>query len=144
MLGLLVPSFGDVNYYFSINVLHFSKFSISMLTLLSYISLMGGTLLYNKYFKDFEIRSLLQMSQLCSVMGALINLVLILRLNITVLGINDLSFVVLTSIISDTMSLAFSFLPTLVLFTKITPNHIEASVFALLTGVFNFSNNVGS
>jgi hypothetical protein len=67
---------------------------------------------------------------------------LVLRINV-MLGINDLVFVVLTGIISDTMSLAFSFLPTLVLFSKITPLHIEATVFAMLTGIFNFVNNVG-
>lgn len=41
------------------------------------------------------------------------------------------------------MSLAFSFLPVLVLFTKITPHGVEASVFAMLTGLFNFSSGVG-
>lgn len=45
--------------------------------------------------------------------------------------------------ISDTLALAFSFLPTVVLFTKITPRYIEATVFAFLTGAFNFSNSVG-
>lgn len=67
----------------------------------------------------------------------------VLRVNVA-LGINDLSFVALTSVFGDTMSLAFSLLPTVVLFAKITPNHIEATVFAMLTGAFNFSNNVGS
>jgi len=73
--------------------------------------------------------------------SALINLVFVLRWN-KLIGINDLVFVILTSLISDTMSLAFSFLPTLVLFTQITPSKIEASMFALLTGVFNLANSV--
>jgi len=67
----------------------------------------------------------------------------VLRLNLS-LGIDDLAFVILTSIFSDTASLAFSLLPSVVLFAKITPVHIEATIFALLTGAFNFSNNVGS
>lgn len=33
-------------------------------------------------------------------------------------------------------------MPTLVLFAKITPDHIEATVFAVLTGMFNFVNTV--
>jgi len=113
-----------------------------MLTLLSFVSLLGGTLIYNKYLQNWEFRTLLQLSTLCSVIGCIINLLLVLRVNI-MLGISDLAFVILTGIISDTMSLAFSFLPTLVLFSKITPFHIEATVFAMLTGVFNFVNNVG-
>jgi hypothetical protein len=74
----------------------------------------------------------------------MISLILVLRLNVTLLGVSDLVFVILSSLVSDTMSLAFSLLPTLVLFTKITPTKIEASVFALLTGVSNFSNGVAS
>jgi hypothetical protein len=84
----------------------------------------------------------LQLSQLCSLVGALFNLALVLRLNLLI-GVNDLVFVVITGVISDTMSLAFSFLPTVVLFTKITPHHIEATIFATLTGAFNFSTGVG-
>ena len=59
------------------------------------------------------------------------------------MGISDIAFVISTGIVSDTMSLAFSFLPTVVLFTKITPHKVEATVFACLTGAFNFSNGVG-
>lgn len=58
------------------------------------------------------------------------------------LGISDLAFIICTSSVVDTLSLAFSQLPTLVLFAKITPHHIEATVFAVLTGVFNLANFV--
>lgn len=56
---------------------------------------------------------------------------------------NDLAFVVITSTFSQTMSLAFSYLPIVVLFTKITPHNVEATIFALLTGGFNFATSVG-
>ena len=59
LCGITVPSFGDVGYYFTLNVLKFSKFTFSLLSLLGYVTLFLGTLLYNKYFKDYEIRSLL-------------------------------------------------------------------------------------
>ncbi len=73
--------------------------------------------------------------------GCAFNLAFVLRLNIA-LGINDLVFIVFTSIVTDTLGLAFSMLPMLVLFAKITPKNIEATVFAMLTGVFNLSNSV--
>jgi uncharacterized membrane protein len=59
------------------------------------------------------------------------------------LGISDLVFVIINRTVSDTLGLAFSFLPTVVLFTKITPHYVEATVFATLTGAFNFSVSVG-
>ena len=60
------------------------------------------------------------------------------RLNLS-LGISDLAFVILSSIITETLSTAFSQMPVLVLFAKITPPNIEATVFALFTGIFNLS-----
>lgn len=68
-------------------------------------------------------------------------MILVLRLNVPF--INDLAFVFFTNIISDTLSLAFSYLPTVVLFTKITPFSVEATVFATLTGAYNFASSVG-
>lgn len=82
------------------------------------------------------------MSQLCCLIGAIFNLLLVLRVNVY-FGIDDLVFVLFNRIISDTLALAFSFLPTVILFTKITPHHVEATIFATLTGAFNFSTSVG-
>ena len=130
------------SYYFQLNVLGFTKLTYSLLTLIAFVSLMVGTFVYNKFLQAWEFRTLLQLSQVCSLLGCFFNLALVLRWNL-LLGISDLAFVVLTGIISDTMSLAFSFLPTVVLFTKITPHKVEATVFACLTGAFNFSMGVG-
>ena len=58
------------------------------------------------------------------------------------LGINDLVFVVLTDVVLGTLSLAYTQLPTLVLFAKITPKNIEGTFFAFLTGTLNFTNGV--
>lgn len=43
LCGLLVPSFGDISYYFSLNIVKFSKFTVSMLTLLGFMTLLLGT-----------------------------------------------------------------------------------------------------
>ena len=72
--------------------------------------------------------------------GGLITLVFVLRWNITYLGINDVVFIIFTSLITDSLSQTFSFLPSLVLFAKVTPPHVEATVFSLLTGINNFAN----
>lgn len=46
----------------------------------------------------------------------------------------------MTTGVTDVFILAFTMLPTMVLFAKITPDHIEATIFAVLTGMFNFCN----
>jgi hypothetical protein len=68
----------------------------------------------------------------------------VLRINITFFGIQDLHYVVFTNTFMGIISQSLSLLPTLVLFTKVTPNLIEASIFALLAGVSNFSDGVAS
>jgi len=45
---------------------------------------------------------------------------------------------IFTTAISGTLLECLTRLPTLVLFAKITPNNIEATVFAVLTGLQNF------
>ena len=77
-------------------------------------------------------------NSIMGVVGGFISLIFATRLNLS-LGISDLTFVILSSIITETLSTAFSQMPVLVLFAKITPPNIEATVFALFTGIFNLS-----
>ena len=58
------------------------------------------------------------------------------------MGISDLAFVICSGVVTDTLSMAFSQFPSMVLFAKVTPKYIEATVFALLTGCSNLSNSV--
>jgi hypothetical protein len=42
--------------------------------------------------------------------------------------------------VTDTLYNAYTTLPAMVLFAKLVPEKVESSMFALLTGVINFSN----
>jgi Na+/melibiose symporter-like transporter len=137
----LVPSFGDIAYYFNLNIVQFSKFTVGMLTLLGFVTLLTGTMWYERYFKKYEVRKLMLWNSILGVIGCFITLIFAMRLNVK-LGISDLLFVIVSSLITDTLSTAFSQLPVLVLFARITPPNIEATVFALFTGLFNLSNIV--
>ena len=138
----MVPTFGDISYYFVLSVVQFSKFTFSLLNIVAYCSLLIGILLYNRYFKHYEVRTLLRYSFFIGFIGQITNLIFVLRLNQKLFGIGDVAFTMITTAVTDTLLLAFTQLPTLVLFAKITPAHIEATVFAVLTGVFNFVNTV--
>jgi MFS family permease len=138
LCGLIVPSFGDIGYYFSLNVVHFSKFTVGILTLLGFATLLTGTMAYERFLKNYEVRKLMEWNILIGSLGCLISLIFAMRLNLAI-GISDIAFVIVSSVITDTLSTAFSQLPVLVLFAKITPKNIEATVFALFTGVLNLS-----
>ncbi len=78
---------------------------------------------------------------LVSFVSVILSLFIAMRWTIA-LGINDLVFLVLTGVVTETFGLAFSQLPILILFAKLTPKHVEASFYALLTGLFNMCNTV--
>jgi hypothetical protein len=65
-----------------------------------------------------------------------------LRINVTVFGINDAVFFILQSSLNEMCLTGFRQVPTMALFAKLTPVHVEASVFAFLTGIFNFQSTV--
>ena len=112
-----------------------------MLTLLGFVTLLTGTIAFERIFKRYEVKQLKLWNSIIGVIGGFISLVFAMRLNLAI-GISDLVFVILSSVITDTLSTAFNQMPVLVLFAKITPPNIEATVFALFTGIFNLSSIV--
>jgi vacuolar-type H+-ATPase subunit I/STV1 len=113
-----------------------------MLTLIGFITLLFSTVLYNKYLRRKEFRSLFKYAIYVGFIGSVTSFIFVMRWNVTYLYINDLVFIIFTSIVTDILVLSFSNLPSMVLFAKITPKHIEATVFALLTGTSNLANGV--
>ena len=55
-------------------------------------------------------------------------------------GIDPYWFCIMTSCVADVLYNAFVNLPGMVLFAKLIPANIESSMFAMLTGLMNFSN----
>jgi hypothetical protein len=109
-----------------------------MLSVLAFVTLLMGTMLYNRHLRHREFRQLMIWAIQISFISGIFGLLFVLRINVMI-GINDLVFIIFTSIVTDTLILSLRIMPVMVLFAKITPHHIEATVFAFLTGVFNFS-----
>jgi hypothetical protein len=141
MSAAVVPSYGEIQYFFNLNVVKFSKFTVSMLTIVSYVAILVGVIIFGRYFKQREMRQLLTWSLLIQAMGTFATLIFVLRLNVNYLGINDTLFIIFINAFTETTHFAFGQLPTLILIAKITPSHVEATVFAVLTGTFNLCNN---
>lgn len=135
------PQYGVYWYYFKLNVVEFSKFQYAILDCFGFLTVILGTAYYNMYLKEYEFRTLIRYSIYLSIFGALTNLIWAKRINLDY-GISDSIFVVSTDIVLGTLSLAFSHMPSMVLFAKITPTRIEATCFAFLTGTINFCNGV--
>ena len=96
-----------MTYYFQLDVIKLTKFEQSMLGVLGNICLLAGVVLYSKFFKRKEVRSMLLYAIIMNTLGCFMNLIQALRWNLA-WGINDLGFVIFTSSITDTLTLAFS------------------------------------
>ena len=140
LFGCTIPSFEDIEYYYMLNVIKFNASTISLLRLLGFVTLFFGTMLYNKHFKEVEIRKLMVLSLLLIMASCLLTLALVFRVNL-LLGIPDLVYLVLTSGLMDTLLLAFYQIPACVLFSKVTPKAVEATIYAFLSGIFNLTNS---
>lgn len=139
--GLLSPDFGDFSYYFMLNVVKLSKFQYSILGVIGQITSVFGTMYYEAYLKDLEVRRVLYWSTVFSVVSSVSQYAFAMRFNLLI-GCNDIVFILLTDTAFGVISLAMNTLPTLALFAKITPTKIEGTVFAFLTGTTNLANSV--
>jgi predicted MFS family arabinose efflux permease len=139
LTAFLVPNFSQFGYYFMMDVAGVSQFAYSLLGLVGYVCLFCGTYLFHRYFKNFEMRTLILIDAVIAVLLAPMTFMFIFRVNLKY-GIPDMALLVFSETVSDVLSMAFIFLPMSVLFAKITPKNIEATCFALLAGVSNFRN----
>jgi hypothetical protein len=100
------------------DVSHFSKFTYSMLSVLGSICLFASTFMYSGLLKELPIRSMMAIACLLNFIGASTT---VLYVKDITFGMSPLAFVVLTSTVTDTLVLAFTMLPAMVLFAKLIP-----------------------
>jgi len=95
---------------------------------------MLGMALYKTLWKETDTKKLIFASIILGFVSSALNMIFTLRWNIA-WGIRDELFVMLSVVVSDTFALAFSLVPPMVLFAKITPAHVEATMFAFLCSI---------
>lgn len=123
------------------NVVQFSKFQYAMLNVFSNLSTTLGSICYNKYLKDYEVRDLMRWGLYMNIAAGVANLLWVKRVNLDY-GISDTLFSITTDVVVGTLSLAFRMMPTMILFAKITPPHLEATCFAFLNAIISFMYGV--
>ena len=107
-----------------------------MLTLIGYAATFVSSVMYNWCFKNYEERTLLAFAMAANTFGSIMTLIYVLGL---IGEIPPLVFVICTSTVTDTVYLALSQMPSMVLFAKLIPSQIESSMFALLMGLLTLS-----
>ncbi|RHY12367.1 hypothetical protein DYB25_004214 [Aphanomyces astaci] len=136
------PSFGQIQFYFLTEELHFSEEFLGNMGALGFVFLMVGTIVYNSCFKDVPFRTMFFFAHIGLALVSLAEVLLVTRRNLD-LGIPDKWFVIGDAIISDIIGRMKS-MPLLVLCAKLCPKGIEGTFFALLMSISNMAWTVSS
>jgi len=107
LCGITGPSFSEFWYFYQLEIVKFSKWQYAMINVLGYATMFLGTMYYNLYLKEKEVRSLLKYACWIGLVGALTSYVFVMRWNL-LLGINDTTFIILTDVVTGTLFLAFN------------------------------------
>jgi len=106
------------------------------------VGLLLGITLYNKYLTEVSYRNIFLFAQVAMVFSNMSDLVLVKRWNLT-LGIPDFIFIAGDDTLATIISRFFT-MPLFVLASKVCPDNIEATLFALLMALSNFGSSVSN
>ena len=108
-----------------------------MLTVVASVALLVVLYFYDLWFRETESRTMFIICCIILSYGSL-NAVLLIR-GFTY-GMDPTTFVFFSTTLTDTLVSAITILSGNVLFAKMIPANIEASMFSILTGIVNFCN----
>lgn len=134
LIGMTVPRFDEFMYYFKTEVAGFSQFTYSILTLLGAVALIFGIFIYERFFKETEPRIVVGIAICLICIASFFDTCFILRWNL-IIGIPDIVWVLLSSTAMGTLIFAFLVLPPGVLFAKLTPAHVEATMYSFTSSI---------
>ncbi|CAI2367375.1 unnamed protein product [Moneuplotes crassus] len=140
----LVPSYGDIMYYFLINVLEFSKSVIALLSMIAFSTAIFGSFIYNLCLKNIDFRLMMLIAHIILGMAIMTTYLLVSRISKEVLGINDILFSFFTDMAVDVLYVAFVAMPILVVQTKIIPRNVEATIYSIFGSLRNLANDTVS
>lgn len=112
-----------------------------MLTLIGQVCQVIGVIIYEQFLKNVEVRTVIFWNVILSIVGAFLTYAFAMRWNKDC-GISDYFFLIFTDVVFGAIQMAFSTLPILALFAKITPRRIEGTMYAFLTGTSNLDQGV--
>ena len=106
--------------------------------------MLTAILVYQAYLSQWSYRSVLFFTLVLSCGSRFVDVALVLRWNITVLGIPDALFFVLGSSMFESLTSMLHLMPFGAIVGKLCPRGTETATFAFIAGVSSFSTTLGS
>ena|ERR1719458_613101 len=97
---------------------------------------MIGVLIYSIWLRHFETRTLLMICLIIEIIGALSSVAFTLQWY-EKLGVSAFTFVFFTTSTIFPLAIALYMIPPFVLVAKISPTHVEATIFSFSASVIN-------
>eukprot|EP00401_Gymnodinium_catenatum_P075175 CAMPEP_0117508248 /NCGR_PEP_ID=MMETSP0784-20121206/26850_1 /TAXON_ID=39447 /ORGANISM="" /LENGTH=577 /DNA_ID=CAMNT_0005303795 /DNA_START=104 /DNA_END=1837 /DNA_ORIENTATION=+ len=141
----LQPNLGDAMFVWlkdSPEGPQFSATIMGWMDCFGFVGLLLGITLYNKYLTRVSYRRIFLTAQVAMVLSNFFDFVLVKRWNLMV-GIPDFIFIAGDDTLATIFSRFFA-MPMLVLASKVCPDNIEATLFALLMALSNFGSAVSN
>lgn len=132
-----MPSYSNYFYYYLTDILGFSQFQYTVLQVVSNVALLIVLQFYNMFFKETEAWIMLLSVCLINCFGGVNSMLLVRGFTF---GMSPDAFVFLSNTVTDTLNNAINLMSVNVLIAKLIPPNIEASMFAITTGLINFCN----
>jgi membrane protein implicated in regulation of membrane protease activity len=104
---------------------------------------LASALLYQKFMSNWKFRNVLIFTSILVGLGGLTDLVIVLRLNVSV-GVPDKAFYIFgNAIIENTVRMLY-WIPSSAIISKVCPKNMEATTYAFLAGISNFGSMTSS
>jgi hypothetical protein len=98
---------------------------------------MIAAMIYNMWLTKYEPKYLFILGCIIAAIGAFFNLMFVWGWT---LGLSPYVFMCITNFVSEAMYNAFLFMTSLILYAKLIPPNVEASLYAMCAGLNNLSN----
>ena len=131
------PTADSAFFFFTTNELGFEPEFLGRVRLVTSIASLVGIFIFQKFLKEVPFRQILGWSTVIAATLGMTTLLLVTHAN-RALGIDDRLFSLGDSLILTVMG-QITWLPVLILSARLCPKGIEATLFALLTSVWNLS-----
>ena len=152
--ALYVQLPGPMDYFFTTTSCgdSFPQFSYSFYqtftTIIGYVAGAVGVAVFHRYYSTRNFRLTFWTTSLIRIIASLFDLVLITRVNRTLLGISDHVVYFWGDAIVFGACQMLDFMPAVILLSKLCPKGMEATLYALMAGYSNLgqamSNSIGS
>lgn len=135
------PSLEAPMFYFLVD-LGFTPQFMGMLTTVSLVAMLLGTIVYERYFATMKYRRVFALAQGLLVLCSLLDIVLVSGAA-TARGVPPRAFVLGDSLVSPVVG-RLAMMPMFALASRVVPPGTEATTFALLMACSNFGSDVSS